>query len=153
VNRSHAVRALSTAVLIGAATAGGLTLTMAGSASASGPQIKCSTVKGNLSSTVKLSHCNGNTGGASMALMPDNYLSGPGVITWVNGEATTVSLTSISNGAQGTCPAGTTEYNVAGTVTADTTGSAPVGGKLKASVCLHSTGAITIRPGTVVSFK
>ncbi len=150
--RTHAVRVVSTAALIGAAAAGGLTLTMAGSASAVGPQIKCSAVKGNLDTTVKLTHCNGNTGGASMPFMAESYASG-GVFTWVNGKTTTISLTSVTSGPQGTCPAGTTEFSASGTVTADTTGSAPVGGKFKASVCLHSSGAITVEPGTVISLK
>ena len=109
--------------------------------------IKCSTLTGNIASTVTLSGCTGNTGGASTPLLATSLASG-GTITWTNSQTTTVTL-SVSSPAGGTCPPKTTLEQAKGTTTADTTGSAPVGGKVKVLVCLTKTGGLSLEPGHV----
>src|ERR1700722_12187540 len=73
--------------------------------------IKCSGLSGNISSTVTLSGCNGNTGGGSMPLPAASLASG-GTITWLNSDTTTVTLTVTSGGVG--CPAKNTLYTASG---------------------------------------
>jgi hypothetical protein len=119
--------------------------------------IKCTKLTGTIASGITLSGCNGNTGGASQ-LIPATNLVGGGTITWVNGQTTTVTLNATAGESdsdlRGTCSATTTEYEATGTVTADTTGSAIVGGKAKAEACLNTTtGKLTLEPGTALKLK
>ena len=137
-------------VIASGALAGAGVLAMAAPSSASPATfvgIKCKSMVGNIATTVTMKKCNGNTGGASKAMAATSLASG-GTIQWVNGKSTTVKLT-VAQGNSALCPSGSTEYNATGKTTADTTGSAPVGGKVKAQVCVSGTGAITLVPGTV----
>jgi hypothetical protein len=150
--QSRFSRLLAVGVLAGSAALA--TVPLAGSASAViVTNIKCKLVTGNLSTTVTLSNCSGNTGGASQPI-PSSALQTGGTITWVNGQTTTVTLTvavGVENdpGELKDCPVTSLEAEVTGTVTADTTGSAKVGGKVKAEACVdNTTGDITREPGT-----
>jgi hypothetical protein len=125
----------------------GISGAFASPAFASFTGIKCTTLSGNIASTVTLSGCNGNTGGSSQPLLATSLASG-GTITWSNTQTTTVTLT-VSSPTGGTCPAHTTLEEAKGKSTADTTGSAPVGGKVKVFVCLTSAGALSLEPGHV----
>jgi hypothetical protein len=138
---SKLVRLLAIATVAGSASVA----VFAGPASAVTKSIKCSSLTGNISSTVTLAGCTGNTGKASMA-MPATALASGGTINWVNGKSTTVTLTVKQKGTA--CPAGSSEYQATGKVTADTTGSATVGGAASAKVCVSATGAITLVPKT-----
>jgi hypothetical protein len=139
---SKLVRFLAIATVAGSASVA----TFAGPASGAGTlSIKCSSLTGNISSTVKLSKCTGNTGKASKAI-PATQLATGGTIKWVNGKTTTVTLKVAQKGTA--CPAGSTEYQATGKVTADTTGSATVGGAAKALACVNAAGAVTLVPGT-----
>jgi hypothetical protein len=133
------------AVVAVAGSAAIATVPFAGPASAATLSIKCSSLKGNIGTTVTASKCSGNTGKASKAIKATLLASG-GKITWVNGKTTTVKLTVKAGGTA--CPAGSSEYVATGTVTADTTGSATVGGKVKGSACVDSAGNLTLVPGT-----
>jgi hypothetical protein len=143
-------------LLGGLAGASALVTLPLGSASAALPSIKCGKLTGTISTTVTLSKCSGNTGGASKA-MPAASLASGGTINWVNGKSTTVTLkvstTEHDTTETLTCPAGTTEYEAKGKVTADTTGSAPVGGVAKAEVCADSTGNLSLEPGSKALLK
>jgi hypothetical protein len=81
-----------------------------------------------------------------------------GTITWANGKTTTVTLSISTTETDATevkvCPAGTTEYEETGFVTADTTGSAPVGRAAKGEVCISDASANTrLELGTAFKFK
>ena len=141
---SKLVRLLAIATVAGSASVA----TFAGSASAAVPSIKCASLTGNIATTVKLSKCKGNTGKASQPI-PATQLATGGKITWVNGKTTTVTLSVKQQGTA--CAAGSTEYQATGKVTADTTGSATVGGKVKALACVDAAGNVTLAPGTKAS--
>jgi len=153
--RLRTARALTAAAILGAATFGAISF--AGPTSAAVGTIKCLKLTGNINTTVTLSSCNGNTGGASNAI-PATSLATGGTIPWVNGQSTTVTLTANQTESDGdvagTCSATTTEFEATGTVTADTTGSAIVGGKAKAEACVNlTTGKIILEPGTALKLK
>ena len=125
------------------------TLAFAGVASASSPKlsypVKCSTLTGTVGTTGNISGCNGNTGGSgSFPAVP----SSSATLTWANGKTTTASFnyTTVSSSSQ-TCPSADTEYKITGTVSADTTGSIPVGSGLKGFVCLNGS-SLSLAPKT-----
>jgi hypothetical protein len=117
-------------------------------ASASFIGIKCQSLLGTLTTSVTFFVCMGNTGGSSKPFSPTLLATG-GTITWANGDTTTVSVTVSSGGKAGGCPNSETEFTSKGMSSADTTGSAPVGGKVKIQWCL-SEQTITIAQGTAV---
>lgn len=139
--KSRIVRMVASGALAGASV-----LVFAGPSSAAVTGIACSSMTGNIAKTVTLKKCTGNTGGASKAL-PAAALASGGKVTWKNGKSTTVTLT-VKNGPGTKCAVGDTEYDASGKVTADTTGSAKVGGKVLAKVCVNGAGAVTLVPGT-----
>jgi hypothetical protein len=149
---SRSVR-LGVAVLSIAASLAAIgTLGRSAPASASSLKIKCTGLSGNAESTVSLSGCTGDTGGSSTTLNAITLYEG-GTIYWANGKHTRVSF-SLTPGSQGSCPAGTTEYNGVGTVIGDSTGSAPVDGSASAEGCINdSSYAITLEPGTKLKLK
>jgi hypothetical protein len=109
--------------------------------------IKCFALTGTLTSNVTLAGCNGHTGTASMAFSPTILLAG-GTITWSNNKTTTINVTVSSGAKAGGCPNSETAFTSKGTTTADTTGSAPVGGKVKIQWCLNEQ-TITTAQGTL----
>jgi hypothetical protein len=127
-----------------------------GTAHAAGLKIKCTALTGTITGNITLSGCNGNTGGSSLP-MPATSLATGGTITWVNTQTTTVTLTSSTTETDPTealkCPKKSTEYEAKGSVTADTTGSAPVGGKASGEACVDAAGNITLEPGSVLKLK
>jgi hypothetical protein len=133
-------------IVASTALAGAAVLTFAIPANAAVTGIACKSMSGNISKTVTLKGCTGNTGKASKPL-PAAALASGGTINWKNGKTTTVSL-AVAQGSAAKCAVGDTEYNATGKVTADTTGSAKVKGKVKASVCISATGAVSLVPGT-----
>jgi hypothetical protein len=139
--RSRIGRGLTSALL-----AGSTVFVLAGPAQAA-PGIACKQLTGNIASNVTLKQCTGNTGGASKP-MPATSLAQGGKIVWKNNKSTTVKLTVTQNPDASACAPGDSRYDAKGKTTADTTGSAIVGGKVKASVCVSSTGAISLVPGT-----
>jgi hypothetical protein len=142
---SKLVRMLAVGALAGSAAVA--SVPMAASPASGVLAIKCKVLTGNISSSVKLKRCSGNTGGASKAI-PAAQLASGGKIPWVNGKSTTVTLTAKQQGTA--CPTGSSEYVATGKVTADTTGSATVGSAVHAKACLNNaTGAISLVPGTV----
>lgn len=103
----------------------------------------CTHIGGN-STTVTISGCGGNTGGSSVPLSVGTLATG-GKLGWVNGQSTTVTLTPTAKKKEHGCPATTSsEFKIKGKVTADTTGSAPAGSKLKGTVCLNAGGTFSL---------
>jgi hypothetical protein len=140
---SKIMRLVAIGALAGSAAVAAVPL--AGPAGAATLSIKCKKLTGNIASSVVLSGCSGNTGGKSKPI-PATSLASGGTIKWVNAKTTTVKLSVKQAGTA--CPAGSTEYQAKGTVTADTTGSATVGGAAKALACVTASGAISLVPGT-----
>jgi hypothetical protein len=142
------------------ALAGAAALTSAPFVGSASPvtQIVCKKLTGNIATTVTLSACtSAATGGSSKPIQATALASG-GTINWVNGKSTTVTLSISQTEKDGTetqvCPAGTSEYEAKGKVTADNTGFAPVGGVAKAEACVNgTTGAITLEPGSKGIFR
>jgi hypothetical protein len=131
---------------------GGAIAISAGPAAAGGTKtITCTKVSGNISSSVKLKDCNGNTGTKSKAI-PIASFAGGGVVKWKSGKTTTFGAPTTGTGTKCT-EAGATDETFTGAVTADTTGSAkPIPGVYSGEVCINgTTGAITIAPGTTVT--
>ena len=131
-----------------AALAGSAGLTLAAPAGASATKTKaihCTSLTGNIATTVTLSGCSGNTGGSSQPIASTALATG-GTVNWASGKTTTVTLSVKQKGKK--CPAGSSEYQAKGSVTADTTGSATVGGAAKATACVNAAGAISLVPGT-----
>jgi hypothetical protein len=159
VLRFRSLRAASAVALTGAIAM--VAISFAGPATASGSKIKCTQVAGSEIMGFSLSGCTGNTGGGSAHLAVNLFLTtSPLSITWLNGMTTTVTWTSSPNETEPsetlTCPPGQIEFQFKGTVTADSTGSAPVGGVAKGEVCLNSallTGPFANEPGSAFKFK
>ena len=134
-------------IVASGALAGATVLAFTGPASATVTGIKCKALTGNIANSVVIKRCVvGNTGGRSKAMPAANLASG-GTIKWVNGKTTTVKLT-VTQGSAANCAVGDTEYDAVGKVTADTTGSVKIGGKVSAHVCVSPTGALSLVPGT-----
>ena len=137
ISRPKLVRLVAVGALVGSAA-----LASVGTAGAAGG-IKCATMTGNATTTVKLSNCTGNTGGGSKPIKGSSLATG-GTIKWLNAKKTTVTLSVKAKGTA--CPAGSSEYQAKGTVTKDTTGSASP--TVKGSVCLDATGNVSLVAGT-----
>lgn len=133
----------------------GMTAIAAGTASASPAATKYITCKA-LNGTVNLTSgatkitygvCSGRTG--TKGTSTGTISATTATVKWHNGKTTTFS-TSMAAGTF-TCPTGDIAEAISGTVTADTTGSASVGGAVSADVCFNATtGKVTKASGTVV---
>jgi len=115
------------------------TLVLASPASAKTPGVTCKVLTGDVS-VGTLSSCNHAKQTGSGGSWPE---SGASTITWSSGKTTDVSQTFTlvtsgdeKEGKTKVCPSGSGEYDIAGTVTADTTGVIPVGSEISAEVCL-----------------
>jgi hypothetical protein len=108
-----------------------------------------------------LGSCNGTTGGqGAFDFSPFAPPGGTITIFWrKNTRSTKVKFATCSGegclpgvdktpDGSSTCPAGSTEFEAKGKVTADNTGSATVGGVAKAEVCVDSSGGVSLEPGT-----
>ena len=111
--------------------------------------ITCTSLTGNVNGSGNLKGCNGNTGTKSDKFGTSTFVEG-GTLTWKNGKTTTIGAATTSTGTA--CPAGSADEIFSGTVTADTTKSAKVGGPYNAEVCDSSTGALSLAPGTTATF-
>lgn len=133
---------LTTSVAVATLVVGGV---MAGPAFAKAkPKFTCSTLNGNLdTNSATLSGCGGNTGGSG-SFQPSAFASGSGTITWANSTSTSFSITFKQLKKEKGCPSSAySEYSAKGKTTADTTGSAPTGSKVKGFACVDiSTGAL-----------
>jgi hypothetical protein len=121
----------------------------AGAAGAATP-VTCAKVTGTLTGTVTFRGCSTKFGKGSAQ---GTALATGGTITWKGKHPGSVSLSgSVTSPGQGTCPAGSREYDASDTVTA-VTGSAAailqVGDAGSAEVCVTSAGRLTLVKGTV----
>ena len=96
------------------------------------PSFTCTGLHGNLfTDSATLSGCGGNTGGSG-TLPPSVLANGSGTITWANSTSTSVAITVKQLKKEHACPSTAySEFQVKGAPTADTTGSATAGSKVK----------------------
>lgn len=113
--------------------------------------ITCKGFTANGATTGQFTRCNGNTGGYSMPFPTNTTMFHGGPITWANGLTTTLSRMHPGFTARGLCPAGLNEGEFKGVTVADTTGSAPVGGRVRIWYCEYGWPWVgSIEPGTAV---
>jgi hypothetical protein len=130
---------------------GTASVALASPASAAIPQITCKAMTGTVNPTTHkvvthLSKCNGNTGGGGSSTGSETATSA--TVKWKNGKST--SFTVAQGAPTKPCPTGDTPSSVSGKVTADTTGSAGVGGTVSENVCFNpNTLTISLATGTV----
>jgi hypothetical protein len=134
---------------------GGASVALAAPASAAVPSITCKALTGTANTTTgkvvtHLTKCSGNTGGAGTA--NGNLSSATATDKWKNGKSTTFTV-HVAGGTK-PCPTGDMPEAVSGKVTADTTGSAGVGGTVSENLCFHptssTTGTLSLSAGTTV---
>jgi hypothetical protein len=127
----------------------GTAAVLASPASASAP-VSCSKISGNIATTATLKGCGGGLGKGTAPASA--FASGSGTITWKGkGKGTTdISVTPTVVG-QGGCKNGSTEVDVAGSVTADTSGKVTVGDPVSARVCFDSNGKLSLVKHTTLS--
>jgi hypothetical protein len=132
----------------------GITVLTAGPAGATPTGIKCSTANGTAnasteSATIKFSGCTGNTDGKGTTTGTEGATTG--TIKWGNKDKTSFNETT-STGTN--CPTSSIDDElVKGKVTSDNTGSTSVGAKVKGELCVSSSLAITLAPGTKFVIK
>jgi hypothetical protein len=151
-------RAIIVALLFGTTTLAAVS--SAPSATAAGLRIKC-TGAAATGLVISVTGCSGDTGGSGVIQglspgPPPPTFSGP--IMWANFLSTTVTLqlTGVETDPAETlsCAAGfEREIEAKGTVTADSTGSAPVGGVAKFELCVQPAFDVRLEPGTAAKFK
>jgi hypothetical protein len=105
-----------------------------GQATEAGSGAVCTTISGILA-RAKLFSCTdaAGTGGSGHFRFQD-----PTTIKWANGDTTTVSpfsATAVPNGKL--CAAGSEEFTLSGTVSADTTGTIEIEGKVSGVACVN----------------
>jgi hypothetical protein len=93
--------------------------------------------------TAQLTGCTGNTGGSG-TFPPSAFAQGHGTITWANSQTTSISITFKALKKAKGCPsAAYSEHKAKGATTADTTGSATAGSKVKGDACVDvATGSL-----------
>ncbi len=128
------------------------TVVFAGTASAVSPQIAvvCTHLEGTATNeTAKITGCSAASTGGKGAVT--DFLPGGGDVTWANGSTT--DYTSTATMPTLGCPAGSSLFEIVGSVTATTNASTPVGQVVKMNICYNqTTGALTNETGTTVKF-
>jgi hypothetical protein len=132
------------------AAIGSLTLGFGGTAGAAG-KIQCTALTGSASSTITLSGCSGgNTGGGSQP-EPATALATGGTITWLSGASTTIGTPVLAASVGKKCPgyvknaaSNPTAEAFTASVTADQGDGVLLPGAVKGSVCVGTTGSITL---------
>ena len=117
---------------------------------AAASKITCTTLTGNVSSTVTVSGCTGgNTGGSSEPIDSSTLATG-GTIDWVSGSTTTIGAPTLKSTSAKKCPgyvkgasSEPSADKISATVTADTGDGLKVPGKATGAVCISQSGAIT----------
>ena len=117
--------------------------------SSGGPSTTCSKVSGYESKKITFSFCQVSQKGPQ--LTGTSLLTG-GSLTWNASKAVTTYTGSATSPGQGACTTGHTEEIFSGTVTADGSTFATVGGTVSYDVCVSTAGVVKLRPGTKATF-
>jgi hypothetical protein len=112
--------------------------------------IVCTTITGNIASTLTVSGCSGgNTGGSSNPITATALATG-GTIVWINSNSTTIGAPALAATSAKKCPGyvkgganNPTAEKFKATVTADKGDGIKVPGKASGAVCIAKSGAIT----------
>ena len=147
---------ISTSVAMSAFIGG---LSLGGSASAATQHsIVCTSLSGHTTANgLLLSGCSGDTEGSGFISPLNPPGNNQATVQWANTDGTLMNIkvcrregcAHIDTGHESRhCPANTVEREVVGTVTSDGTGSASVGGKVTAELCVDSAHNVTLEPGT-----
>jgi len=101
----------------------------------------------------RLSDCGdaANTAGAGALAVKFKAGKGAASMKWANGKTTKFSA-SVTSPGRGGCLRGSTEYDLSGKVTADSTGSIRVGDAFSVSVCATTAGSLSFVPATFLKF-
>jgi hypothetical protein len=146
-------------ILLSAAVGLGVALPIGGAVLAAAPMaasaagvstVKCGTLTGSATGTVTISHCSPTNAKFVSASAPAASLAGgSGTITWSPSGKTTTFTDTFSQATTNRCASsGGTEYDAHGKVTGGTATYTKVGDKVKAAVCLDSSGNLSLVPGT-----
>jgi hypothetical protein len=157
MRRPHPVRRFSLVVLVSAASMAGLTAS--GPAGAAGGIVTCGEVGGHQGSFSTLFSClpSDSTGGSGTIATPMFSGRKTGTIDWdppsQSTHPTTVIrvTTHVLKKKKTSCPSGTSELKVSGSVRSDTSGSATVGGPVSGILCQSANGGYALLTGTVFS--
>lgn len=115
-----------------------------------GPTTTCSKVSGYATKRPNFSFCQVSQKGAHLAT--DDLLTG-GDLTWNQSQTVTTFSGSATSPGQGACTkTGSVEEDFTGTVTADTSTFASVGGTVSYRVCVSTKGVVKLVPGTKATF-
>jgi len=104
--------------------------------------ITCKTISGNITGTITLSKCKGNTGGSSQPLTATALATG-GKLVWSNSQSTTIGSPTLGTVTSPKC-SGTAD-TVSAAITADTTGLTSLG-TLTTEVCISGSTITGLKP-------
>lgn len=112
--------------------------------------LSCTTITGNIGSTIVVSGCTGgDTGGMSNAFTAIDLATG-GTIPWSSGGSTTIGSPTVTATSATKCPDyvrgganNPSAEKISGAVTADTGDGLKLPGTFKGAVCIQSDGTIT----------
>ena len=115
-----------------------------------GTSLVCRKVFGYATGVVTVAKCGVAQKGAHSAV--GGLLAG-GTLTWAKSKATTTDTVTSTSPGQGACTSGHTEYDVTGSVTADSSGYVTVGDAVVYRVCVNDTsGVVKLVKGTTATF-
>jgi len=152
-------RVLLLAAALAIPLSGASVVALSGTAGAA-VKITCTTITGNISSTLTISGCTGGVTGGSSSAITSTALATGGTIPWVSGSTTTISAPTLTPTSakkcagyvKGSLKGNPTAEKISATVTGDTGDGIKVPGKAKGAVCLYpATGAITALKPLVAS--
>ena len=135
----------------GAAVSMAVPLSAAGLATSAGAAVTpptCAKLAGTIATSITVSKCSPtNAQYVSGSAPTSKVASGSGTLTWSPSKrTTTIKVTFKQSGTA--CPAGSTEYVAAGTVTGGTATYTAKGQAVSVKVCASSTGSLSLVPGT-----
>ena len=135
----------------------GASVALTGGQAGAATEIVCTTITGNVSSTLVVSGCTGGATGGSSLPFAATALAGGGTIDWsITPHSTTIAAPKLKSTSAKKCPGyvkhganNPSAEKVTGKVTADVGDGIKVPGKFKGEVCISSTGAVSaLKPVT-----
>ena len=126
---------------------------LSGTAGAAVLGTSCSKLTGNASTTATISGCVPKQATYASAHAKASALLNGGTLTWSTSKKTTViAKPKITNVTPNKCAAGSSEVKAVGKVTGGTATYTKKGETFTAFVCVSSTGALSLAPGTKATF-
>jgi hypothetical protein len=110
--------------------------------------VTCAKVTGKLTGKISLKKCTPKVSTDKLAKGPGASLTSGGTLTWKKSHQTTILSTSASSPGQGSCPAGSTERDVTGSVTGGSSTYTNSGDYVYVRLCQSPSGAVKLVKGT-----